>query len=172
MGAGTQRPVAAAQRAILATGMVAGIVLFLAGCAGATVDETAVSDPAADGSAADDPAAEAPEECAAAFPQAIGSPSLSDVEALPADWPAPPAGSTLCITASALGGGGSESLSYATEASKDAVLEHYEGALAGFAVSRETAPTGGDMLVGDGEGMSFQIRVGDGTILIALAASD
>ncbi len=144
--------------------VVAAATVSMAGCTATTAEDT--SDPTV--TAMSDGGAGAPKECANAFPQAIGTPSLSDVESLPADWPEPPAGSTLCITASALGDRGTESLSYATQTSADAVLAHYERLLKGFKVSREPAPTGGEMLVGDSEEVSFQLRAGDGTFVIAL----
>lgn len=163
----TERRRAFARRAVVTGAVVTAVALFLAGCSGA---------PDAEGTepveqAVPDTETGAPEECGTAFPHAMGIPDPAEVESLPADWPEPPAGSTLCLTASALGDGG-ESLSYATEASADAVLAHYEDALAGYAVWRETAPTGGEMLAGDGETVSFQVRAGDGTIVIALLSAE
>lgn len=154
---------ASARRAVVAGAVVTSVVLFLAGCSGAPQTE---GTDAADEAVAD-PEAGAPEECAADFPYAMGIPDPADVESLPSDWPEPPAGSTLCLTASALGDGG-ESLSYVTDASAEVVLSHYEGALDGYAVSREVSPTGGELLNGEGDAVSFQIRAGDGTIVIAL----
>ncbi|WP_194409612.1 hypothetical protein [Microbacterium cremeum] len=148
-------------------GLVVAFTVALAGCTGAPQPEA--EKPAEQVTA--DASSDAPEECADAFPHAIGTPSLAEVEALPADWPEPPAGSTLCLTASALGDGGSESISYATPATADAVLAYYEDALGGYSVARETSPTGGEMLVGDGGAVSFQIRPGEGSIVIALVST-
>lgn len=155
----------------LSLGAVA-LLTVLVGCSAASepADTAAGSEPpaAADDPSGDEQAAEVPDECVDAFPQAIGPADLEDVAALPADWPDPPAGSTLCLTASGLGSPATETMSYATPADEAGVLAHYEGALTGFSVERTPSPTGGEMLTGDGAGIGFQIQPGAGTVVIVL----
>lgn len=147
---------------------LAAVLLALAGCS-ATDTAPASPDPVAESDETSENAqSDVPEECATAFPQAFAAPDLSDVEALPADWPDPPPGSTLCLTSSGLGDAATESLSYVTDAEAAAVLTHYEQALAGYATERTPSPTGGEMLTGDGSGIGFQVQPGAGTVVVVI----
>lgn len=158
----------------------AGLLLLLVGLGGCTAEGGPAAQPDAtvaptdtttetstDTTTEDSPDA-APEECATAFPQAFTAPDLAEVDALPADWPDPPEGSTLCLTSSGLGEAAIESMSYATEAAEAAVLTYYEQALAAYTVERTPSPTGGEMLAGDGGGIGFQVQPGEGSIVIVV----
>ena len=154
----------------------AGLLVLLVGLVGCTAaggpaaqpDATVAPTDTATDTTGGDASDAAPEECATAFPQAFTAPDLAEVEALPAGWPDPPEGSTLCLTSSGLGEAAIESISYATEAAEAAVLAHYEQELAAYAVERTPSPTGGEMLTGDGAGIGFQVQPGEGSIVIVL----
>jgi hypothetical protein len=169
-------------RLVLVLGVAAAFALT--GCAGGAdpgagagaiepADGEHVDDGAADEALEDREALGVPEECAAAFLGAVVPADLADVEAHPADWPEPPAGSTLCVT----GGGGSvETASYAATAGIDEVLAHYESALPAsyerFRVSGEENGTGYESLDGQGGDVAFQIRETDGGFIIAFALQE
>lgn len=152
------------------------VVLALAGCTGGgepetvdaggdeVVDETGGGSGETGGGSGD-----VPPECLEAALPAVGPASLDDVALLPADWPTPPAGSTLCVTTEGFGDLPTESLSYATSASPDEVLAHYEAQLAAYAPAREPSPTGGEALVGQRDDLAFQLRAADGSFVLVLA---
>ncbi|MDR5698574.1 hypothetical protein [Agromyces aerolatus] len=181
---GTRTSRARATRARSRLALVAGVAVAfaLAGCTGgdAGVDpagieeaDTYAEDGALDDAIEDREALGVPEECAAAFVGAVVPADLADVEARPADWPEPPAGSTLCVT----GGGGSvETASYAATAGIDEVLAHYESVLPAsyerFRVSGEENGTGYESLDGQGAEVAFQIRESDGGFVIAFALQE
>lgn len=157
---------ARAAAALLAAGFL------LTGCASAITptDAPSAEQPPVEDGAEDAPVSEAPEECAVPFPQAFTEPDLADVASVPAGWPEPPAGSTLCLTASGVGAGAIETVSYAATADAEAILAHYEGALAGYTIERTDGPTGDQMLSGSGEDVGFQIQPGDGSFVIVFQA--
>ncbi|WP_308797330.1 hypothetical protein [Agromyces silvae] len=165
-------------------GLIAALAaaFALAGCTGGAGDvdpagieeaESYVEDGALDEAIEDREALGVPEECAAAYLGAVVPADIADVEAIPADWPEPPAGSTLCVT----GGGGSvETASYAATAGIDEVIAHYESALPAsyerFRVSGEENGTGYESLDGQGADVAFQIRESDGGFVIAFALQE
>lgn len=142
------------------------LLIALAGCA--ATDGPGEPAGAVAASPAGEALAGAPEECATAFPQAFTAPDLAEVAALPADWPEPPDGATLCLTASGFGGAATESISYVVEGDEATILEHYEQALAAYAVERTPSPTGGEMLAGEGRGIGFQVQPGEGGFVIVI----
>lgn len=161
-----RRATRATRRSSAAAVVVIGL-LALAACGGG-------SDDANDGAASPDEIAEtieaeAPAACAKAFPAAFGKADIADMTMLPADWPAPPPGSTLCQTAETVGGS-RENADYATELDAEEVLAAYEGVLdPAYDLERQPGPLGGEVLVGDVDGIAFQITPGEGKFTIALA---
>lgn len=148
------------------------LIAALAGCtAEGGPSDSADADAAVTDTATQSSESGAPEECAAPFPQAFTVPDIAEVQALPAEWPDPPPGSTLCLTSSGLGGAAIESLSYASETPEAAILAHYEQVLAAYAVERTPSPTGGEMLTGDGAGIGFQVQPGVGSFVIVIQPS-
>ncbi|MFI5428169.1 hypothetical protein ACHMWU_17150 [Aeromicrobium sp. UC242_57] len=98
-----------------------------------------------------------------------GPPDIADVQMLPASWPAPPAGSTLCQTSETVGGS-REEVDYATDLPPAEVFAAYEQALdPSFEVSRDTSGLGDEVLIGVADGVDFQISADEGKFSIALA---
>lgn len=149
-----------------ATAMLAVAVLALVGCGSAGSDDVAKP---ADGAAPDVTSGDVPPECKAAFPAAFGTPDIADVRLLPADWPAPPTGSTLCQTSETVGGS-QEEVDYATELAPAEIFAAYESALGtSYQATREKSGLGADVLVGVANGVDFQISAEAGKFTIALA---
>lgn len=114
------------------------------------------------------PAAALP-ECKAAFPAAFGEADIAEAQLLPANWPPPPAGATLCQTSETVDGS-REDVDYATELTADEVYAAYEEALdPSFGVKRETSGIGAEILVGVADGVNFQIAAAEGKFTIGLA---
>ncbi len=154
---------------------VAGTTLALTGvlsaCGGS--DEPASSSPIGAEDAEDDlqdiaEDAGVPEECAEPFPLALTKPDPASVTLRPASWPEPPVDAVLCST-SAIMDGGQESMDYATDASADEVLAAYEAALADLGATIDDQGTGIDMVVGETDGTSFQVRPQDGGFVVFFA---
>lgn len=147
-------------------GLLAVAVLALVGCSSGGSDEVARTD---DGSAPDVTSTDVPPECKAAFPTAFGTPDIADVRLLPADWPGPPPGSTLCQTSETVGGS-REEVDYATELAPDEIFAAYESTLApSYKPVRDKSGLGEDVLVGVADGVDFQISADEGKFSIALA---
>ncbi len=122
--------------------------------------EGSPDDPATD----PEPMGEVPEECLAGFPMAMPDADIADLELMPADWPAPPAGSTLCITMGTVGGS-TESAGYAVDLPIEDVFAHYEAAVQGYETLRTDGMENGSgyaTLDGIGSDVDFQIRERDG----------
>lgn len=150
-----------------ATAIVVAGFLALAACSGGSDDTD--DDFAAPDEIVETVEAGAPLACASAFPTAIGKPDIAEVAMLPAGWPAPPPGSTLCQTAETVGGS-RENADYATDLDAEQVLVAYEDALdPAYGLSRQEGGLGGEVLVGAFDGIDFQITPGDGKFTIALA---
>lgn len=101
--------------------------------------------------------ADVPEACRTPYPLAFAPASLDDVSRLPADWPEPPSGSTLCMTRSTVDDA-HETAEYATVLAPEAVLSAYEASVpAAYGATREDDGIGRPMLVGAANGVWFQI---------------
>lgn len=111
-----------------------------------------------------------PEECATAFPQAIGEPDLAEISLVPDGFPEPPVAATLCLTSETVGGR-NETASYATDATADEVLAGYEAALRSFGASRSTDGLGRSVVTAAADGVDIQVAPQDGGFVIAFAAS-
>lgn len=146
--------------------LLAIAVFALAGCSSGSSDPVAGS---TGGATSDSTRADQLPECKAAFPAAFGVPDIADVRLLPAGWPAPPAGSTLCQTSETVGGSREEA-DYATDLSPEEIFAAYEAALdPSYNVNREKSGIGADVLVGAADGVDFQISADAGKFSIALA---
>lgn len=165
-----------------AIGLAAIIVAVLTGCAAPGGGDSTPGDeaPAAEAPGAEelpavDPAAGAvPEECAEAFPLAYEPADIAMIESLPADWPAPPGGATLCMTSETMDGS-SETASYATESPIDDVFAHYEAQLSGYDVFRSDGAengTGYATLDGTNGDIAFQVREADGGFILVFGSGD
>lgn len=110
-----------------------------------------------------------PEACLEAFPVAMTAPDLADVSLLPADWPAAPAGATLCQTSSTADGA-YQTADYATEDDPAAVLDAWEAALADFSPTRGDEGAG-EQLTGTAGTVAFEITTRDGAFSVVLARS-
>lgn len=109
-----------------------------------------------------------PEECKVVYPAAFATPDIEDIALLPADWPEPPGGSTLCQTAETVGGS-HESADYATDLDAEQVLQAYEKELdPSFDVSRQPGPFGDEVLVGSSGDVDFEISADEGKFRIGL----
>lgn len=165
------------RRAATLAGLLLSVPLF--GACGDDADSTAGDPPAAQeadagaGAEADglDPAdSGVPEECAEAFPVAFGAPDLKALTLLPADWPEPPAGATLCQTTSTADGS-IETADYATDAPAEEVLSAYESALApSYDVARNDEGLG-EVLTGTAGSVVFELSTRDGAYSIAFSPS-
>lgn len=110
-----------------------------------------------------------PEACLEAFPVAMTAPDLADVSLLPADWPAAPAGATLCQT-SATADGSYQTADYATDDDPSAVLDAWEAALTAFSPTRGDEGAG-EQLAGTAGTVAFEITTRDGAFSVVLARS-
>ncbi|RNL65261.1 hypothetical protein EFK50_04690 [Nocardioides marmoriginsengisoli] len=147
----------------LSAALVVG-ALALTGC-GAGSDDPDGAAPEADPTVSSG----VPEVCKEAFPAAFGAPDIAEISMLPAGWPEPPPGSTLCQTAETIGGS-RENADYVTTLSAEQVLEAYEDGLdPALGAAREEGPLGGEVLVGAVDGVDFQITPGTGKFTIAFA---
>lgn len=160
--------------AALAAVLLASIAL--AGCSGDAPASDRIDDPAGTVEEDFDTPVDVdvegmPPECAVVSVGWYPGIDISNVENMPADWPAPPEDSTLCATSS---GGSIQTAAYASPLSIDEVLAFYEAALpAGFTaaqVSGEENGTGYESLEGNGPGIAFQVRENDGGFTLAFAA--
>lgn len=111
-----------------------------------------------------------PPECAVVSVGWYPGVDISNIENMPADWPAPPEGSTLCSTQS---GGSIQTAAYASPQEFAEIAAFYQEALpAGFTaetVSGADNGTGYDSLDGNGPGIAFQVRENDGGFTLAFA---
>jgi len=160
---------------VLLASLVVTAALSLVACGAAdapTSESPATSDTGSDQSTRDSHDIGMPEECTRVSAGWLPGADIADVEALPADWPAPPDGSTLCMT---LSGGSTETAAYASPLPIEDVFAHYEANLPpGLTVARSTGEengTGYDTLDGEGAGISFQIRRNDGGFTLVVAGS-
>lgn len=156
-----RRRAAAAATALLVAGLAVG-------CGGD--DSETGSDP--DRSTAEESVPEAgdvPEECAGPFPQAFGTPDLSELALLPEDFPEPPVEAVLCMTAETVGGQ-HETASYATPATAEEILTGYEQALSSWGGARGTDGTGAEIVTADTGGLAVQVTPRDGGFVVALSA--
>jgi len=171
------RPAALRGRSALVAVTVAG-ALALVGCQavdsavpGSSGDRGVVG--AADG--AQDPVADVagdmPEECVEVTIGWYPGVDIADVDLMPADWPAPPSGSTLCSTST---GGSIQTASYASPLSIDDVFAHYEAGLPDayttVRLSGEETGTGYESLEGENGEVGFEIRRNDGGFTLAFQA--
>lgn len=109
--------------------------------------------------------------CHAADARATPSPDLAAATPLPANWPAPPTGSELCLASVEPGDSPVATLVYATAATPEDVLAHYEAALrGGFSVERALALGGGQSLEGTGNGVTYAVTPGAGSFAIVVRA--
>lgn len=168
---------AARARAPRLLALAALAALALTGCAAAAPDDAVAEDVAAqdaiEPAEGEELVADVPEECREAFPTAGQPADLADVDLLPADWPAPPAGATLCLTMDTVGGT-SESASYAADLAIDDVFAHYESALSGYDMFRADGAengTGYATLDGVGADVDFQIRESNGGFVLLFVRS-
>ncbi|QGG95795.1 hypothetical protein [Actinomarinicola tropica] len=149
-------------------GAAAILALLPAACGGD--DDVATPDPGvapAGGEAPTDaPVGDGvPKECAT-FIGIIEPADPAVLDTLPADWPEPPAGSTLC---SGSGSGGTTTVQYATDVAPAEILAHYESELgADWNVARE-AGAGDEILTGYRDAIGIQVQPRDGGFRIALA---
>jgi hypothetical protein len=155
----------------------AAAVFALTACAPAA---PAAEDPVAqEPFPASDPSELVDEVCLEAYPLSALAPA--DIDALtlmPADWPAPPDDAVLCATSESDGEGidGApytiQDADYASSASIDSVLAHYEGALGSHELVRTDGAESGtgyaalDGTVGE---IGFQIRETDGGFTVLLS---
>lgn len=150
------------------------VTLVLTGCSGSG-DPAESLDPAGAPTAKQsegDQAPGVPKECAEPFPYAMGPADLADVEMLPAQWPDPPAGSTLCVTSGTVGES-QENADYASDLPGDAVLAAYEAALEGvYDVTREEDGLGAPILTGVADGAGFQISTDPGRFRLTFVSAD
>ena len=116
----------------------------------------------------DEGAPQVPEECRTAFPLAYAEPDLADVALLPGGFPDPPVPATLCLTSETVGGG-TETASYATEASPEEVLAGYEEALASFGAAREEDGIGRAIVTATAGDVAVQVTPQDGGFVLAFA---
>ncbi|GAA1761866.1 hypothetical protein GCM10009795_005390 [Nocardioides hankookensis] len=130
------RPPLARRAARLAAGGL--LLVTLAACGGGSDDEPkADTTKAADGGSVDlsDDLAEIPKECKKAFPMALDTPHLDEVELMPADWPEPPLDATLCVT-EGNEDGSQQWAEYATDATPEEVIAAYQPALESYGAQR------------------------------------
>jgi hypothetical protein len=144
--------------------LLAGALLLTA-CGGAAEADA----PGSTGVAAlDDAATSAPEECLQPFPISVGGATLDDVELVPADWPAEPAGAVLCGTGGTLDGN-QDYAQFAVPLDAEAVLAYYEGALpAGYTVE-PTDTVSGPGLTGTAGTITFVVEPKDGGVNLVFA---
>ena len=168
--------------AAVAAAVAVGVLGVLGGCAtppqalppiddrtGSPADPTA--SPLDDGEGSPDgpttdpePMGEVPQECREGFPMAMPDADIADLELMPTDWPAPPAGSTLCTTMGTVGGS-TESAGYAVDLPIEDIFAHYENAVQGYETVRTDGTengTGYATLDGIGAEVDFQIRQREG----------
>jgi len=129
-----------------------GAVVLLSACA------TPEQQPPGNSGAPVDPAG-ATLHCAEAFPAALPGVSLDDVaDILPADWPDPPAESTLCYVLRL--NDDVAVLQYATGLAPDAVLDFYESSFSsgGFSLVRGTGIAGSPILNATSASLDFAVQ--------------
>ena len=151
-----------ARRAL--TGALLGAALLLSACGGDDTDEVAAA--AGDGGAA--LGADVPEECTAAFPLTVAGADIADVESIPADFPEPPSGSTLCETGGTADGG-QEYANYATDLGAEEVLAHYESGAP--AAERTETGLGEPAVSGTAGDVFWQVEPVDGGFRVVFAAA-
>jgi hypothetical protein len=111
-----------------------------------------------------------PPECAAVTAGWYPGIDIENVDHMPAGWPAPPEGSTLCST---LSGASIETAVYASTRGLEEIFAYYEDALpAGYNAMKTSGDdngTGYAALDGNGGGTVFQVRENDGGFTLAFA---
>lgn len=118
------------------------------------------------------PAPGVPPECAEAYPWAPGPADLATLTLLPADWPDPPGGSTLCTVNA---GGVTEMAAYVTDLPVEQVLSHYESQLQRYQPVRTTGEengTGYDALEGAEGALTVQVREAEHGFLLAFISTE
>ncbi|SNS03460.1 hypothetical protein SAMN04488107_0964 [Geodermatophilus saharensis] len=146
-------------------GALLGTALLLSACS-ADDDVAAGEDTAALGDVA---GADVPEECTAAFPLTVtGDADIADVESVPADFPPPPDGATLCETGGTADGG-QEYANYASGLGAEEVLAHYESAAPG--AERTETGLGEPAVSGTAGGVFWQVEPVDGGFRLVFAAA-
>lgn len=154
-------------RRILLTAAVAALALLPVAC-GDDEDDSA-GDPVSapvdpDGGLDDAPIGDGvPEECAV-FIGTIEPADPADLDALPAEWPEPPAGSTLCSVSH----GGTTTIQYASDTVPDEVLTYYETELGASWDPVREAGAGDEILTGYSDTVGFQIQPRDGGFRISI----
>ena len=160
----TARPTIRRSPAVVAGALLAAGLLLTA-CGGnaeaGTAPDAAVD--AAGEQASDADVLAAPEECLAPFPLAVGGATLDDVELIPADWPAAPAGAVLCGSGGTLDGN-QDYVEYAVTLDGDALLAYYQGAFpAGYTVG-PIDTIGGPGLTGTAGDVTFVVEPREGGV--------
>jgi hypothetical protein len=154
----------AAPPAIAGALLAAG--LLLTACGGDAEADAAVEEAVGDAVAEGLP--EAPEQCLAPFPLAVGGATLDDVDLIPADWPAAPDGAVLCGTGGTLDGN-QDYAEYAVTLDGEALLAYYQGAFpAGYTVE-PTDTIGGPGLTGTAGDVTFVVEPRDGGMNLVFA---
>ncbi|MBM7518392.1 hypothetical protein [Nocardioides nitrophenolicus] len=151
--------------------LLAGVALAVSAtaCGDDTADPPGADAPGAD--TADPPgdtAANVPEECRAAFPQALEQPDLGEIALLPDGFPEPPVDATLCVTAETVGGA-QETASYASPASAEEVLAGYETALASYGAARDRDGVGRPIVTANAGEVVIQVTPQEGGFVLAFA---
>lgn len=109
-----------------------------------------------------------PKECSI-FPFAMEPADPDEISLEPAGWPAPPSGSTLCVTSTTVDGD-TEVAEYALGAERETILGYYEAQLDGrYELAREAGIGAGDILTGYDDAIGFQISTRDGGFKIAFS---
>ncbi|MGY1609850.1 MULTISPECIES: hypothetical protein [unclassified Geodermatophilus] len=148
-------------------GALLGTALLLSACSGDDDVAAAGEDTAA--AAGDAVGADVPEECTAAFPLTVtGDADIADVESVPADFPEPPAGATLCETGGTADGG-QEYANYASDLGAEEVLAHYESAAPG--AERTETGLGEPAVSGSAGDVFWQVETVDGGFRLVFAAA-
>lgn len=159
-------------RTVLHVAAILAATLSLAACSGdlglPDVTDDVVTGDSTDGATGDasDPSHLVPEECSD-YLFAVAPAELGEVELMPADWPAPPEGSVLCVTST---GGSTETASYALDTPITEVLDYYESVLTADGMFRADGAengTGYATLDGATAEVQFQVRESDGGFVLA-----
>ncbi|MGY1796750.1 hypothetical protein ACI796_22520 [Geodermatophilus sp. SYSU D00525] len=148
-------------------GALLGSALLLSACGGEDLDDLAAA--AEDVAAAGDggAATDVPEECLAAFPLTVaGGADIVDVESVPAGFPEPPDGSTLCETGGTADGS-QEYANYASDLAAEDVLAHY--ASAAPAAERTETGLGEPAVSGTSGDVFWQVEPVDGGFRLVFA---
>ncbi|MDQ6525764.1 hypothetical protein RB608_19265 [Nocardioides sp. LHD-245] len=162
-------------RAALAVPVTVVTVAALAACGGGDGEDDGTDTTGADagstveeGTGVDDGPAGVPEECGAAFPQALGPADVADLALLPDGFPDPPVEATLCITAETVGGS-QETASYASDATAEEILAGYEAALASYGAARDQDGIGRPIVTAADGDLIIQVTPQDGGFVLAFS---